>query len=194
MVIASWNVNSIRARLEHVRGWLTQRNPDVLLLQELKAVEFPAELFQELGYTSAAVTQKSYNGVAILSHSPIKVVSTALVGDEADSHARFQEVVIRDIRVGSESGVGNDLSRNDADRELVYNDELTAKKWALNSAVECHLHTVEVIGSNPIAPTIPPSFQALAGISDLGLGPSGATSLICLMTPRCALRFAGVTA
>jgi hypothetical protein len=39
------------------------------------------------------------------------------------------------------------------DRELVYNDELTAAKWALNSAVECHLHTVEVIGSNPIAPT-----------------------------------------
>jgi hypothetical protein len=40
------------------------------------------------------------------------------------------------------------------DGELVYNDELTAAKWALNSAVECHLHTVEVIGSNPIAPTI----------------------------------------
>ncbi len=39
-------------------------------------------------------------------------------------------------------------------RELVYNDELTAPNWALNSAVECHLHTVEVIGSNPIAPTI----------------------------------------
>jgi hypothetical protein len=40
------------------------------------------------------------------------------------------------------------------DRELVYNDGLTAALWALNSAVECHLHTVEVIGSNPIAPTI----------------------------------------
>jgi len=39
-------------------------------------------------------------------------------------------------------------------RELMYNDELTATQWALNSAVECHLHTVEVIGSNPIAPTI----------------------------------------
>ena len=101
MVIASWNVNSIRARVEHVRGWLTQRNPDVLLLQELKAAEFPTELFQELGYTSAAVTQKSYNGVAILSRSPIKVVSTALVGDEADSHARFLEVVIRDLRVAN---------------------------------------------------------------------------------------------
>jgi exodeoxyribonuclease III len=99
MMIASWNVNSIRARMEHVTSWLTQRNPDVLLLQELKAAEFPAELFQELGYTSAAVTQKTYNGVAILSRSPIEVVSTALVGDEADSHARFLEAVIGDIRV-----------------------------------------------------------------------------------------------
>ena len=40
------------------------------------------------------------------------------------------------------------------DRELVYNDDFTANQWALNSAVECHLHTVEVIGSNPIVPTI----------------------------------------
>ena len=101
MVIASWNVNSIRARLEQVKGWLTQRNPDVLLLQELKAAAFPAELFQELGYTTAAVTQKGYNGVAILSRSPISVVSTALAGDEADSHARFLEVVIRDMRVAN---------------------------------------------------------------------------------------------
>jgi exodeoxyribonuclease III len=85
--------------MEHVRSWLTQRNPDVLLLQELKAAEFPAELFQELGYTSAAVTQKTYNGVAILSRSPIEVVSTALLGDETDSHARFLEAVIGGIRV-----------------------------------------------------------------------------------------------
>ena len=60
-----------------------------------------AELFQELGYTSVAVTQKSYNGVAILSRSPITVVSTALVGAEADGHARFLEAVIRDIHVAN---------------------------------------------------------------------------------------------
>ena len=65
MVFASWNVNSIRARLDHVIGWLTAHNPDVLLLQELKAAEFPAQPFERLGYTSAAVTQKTYNGVAI---------------------------------------------------------------------------------------------------------------------------------
>jgi exodeoxyribonuclease-3 len=99
MVIASWNVNSIRARLEHVKNWLTKHNPDVLLLQELKAAEFPAELFKQLGYESAAVTQKSYNGVATLSRHPNDIVSTTLIGDEADSHARFLEVVVNSIRI-----------------------------------------------------------------------------------------------
>ena len=99
MVIASWNVNSIRARLEHVKTWLTNHHPDVLLLQELKAAEFPAELFNELGYATAAVTQKTYNGVATLSRRPLDIVSTTLMGDETDSHARFLEVRIDGIRI-----------------------------------------------------------------------------------------------
>jgi exodeoxyribonuclease-3 len=101
MIIASWNVNSIRARIEHVKRWLEERHPDVLLLQELKGTDFPALLFKELGYESAAVTQKTYNGVAILSRHPIQVVSTTLIGDEADSHARFLEVMISDIRIAN---------------------------------------------------------------------------------------------
>jgi exodeoxyribonuclease-3 len=99
MVIASWNVNSIRARLEHVKTWLAAHNPDVLLVQELKATEFPALFFKDLGYESEAVTQKSYNGVAILSRHPIQVISTTLIGDEMDSHARFLEAVIKDLRI-----------------------------------------------------------------------------------------------
>jgi len=99
MVIATWNVNSIRARLEHVKNWIARHNPDILLLQELKAAAFPAEPFQELGYTSASVTQKAYNGVAILSRHPMDVVSSTLTGDEKDSHARFLEVLINDTRV-----------------------------------------------------------------------------------------------
>jgi exodeoxyribonuclease-3 len=71
----------------------------VLLLQELKGTEFPALRFQELGYNSASVTQKTYNGVAVLSRSPIETINTTLLGDEADSHARFLEVVIDKIRV-----------------------------------------------------------------------------------------------
>ena len=78
MKIASWNVNSIRARLDHVIAWLKLHGPDVLLMQELKGTDFPAEVFKELGYESAAVTQKAYNGVAILSRHPIETVSTTL--------------------------------------------------------------------------------------------------------------------
>ncbi len=99
VIIASWNVNSIRARLEHVTNWLQARQPDVLLLQELKGTEFPADVFRGLGYESVAVTQKAYNGVAILSRFPIKTVSAVLTGDQADSHARYLETEINHIRV-----------------------------------------------------------------------------------------------
>ena len=99
MKIASWNVNSIRARLDHVIAWLKLHGPDVLLMQELKGTDFPAEVFKELGYESAAVTQKAYNGVAILSRHPIETVSTTLAGDETDSHARYLEMTVEGIRV-----------------------------------------------------------------------------------------------
>jgi exodeoxyribonuclease III len=99
MKIASWNVNSIRARLEHVTAWLKERQPDVLLMQELKGTEFPADVFKGLGYESVAVTQKAYNGVAILSRFPIQTINSTLAGDEQDSHARFLEATIEGIRV-----------------------------------------------------------------------------------------------
>ncbi len=93
MKITSWNVNSIRALLDHVTAWLKARNPDVLL-QDLKGTEFPAAVFKDLGYESVAVTQKAYNGVAILSRHPIETISTTLAGDEAYSHARYLETAI----------------------------------------------------------------------------------------------------
>jgi exodeoxyribonuclease-3 len=65
-------------------------------MQELKGAEFPSLVFKGLGCESAAVTQ---NGVAILSRYPIKVISTTLLGDETDSHARFLEVMIDGLRV-----------------------------------------------------------------------------------------------
>jgi exodeoxyribonuclease III len=99
MKVASWNVNSIRARIDHVTAWIKQQQPDVLLLQELKATEFPSLVFSALGYESVAVTQKSYNGVAVLSRFPMETVSTTLAGDEADSHARYLEMTIEGIRM-----------------------------------------------------------------------------------------------
>jgi exodeoxyribonuclease III len=71
----------------------------VLLLQELKSPIFPAESFTDLGYESAAVTQKAYNGVAVLSRHRIQTISTSLSGNAADSHARLLEVVIDGNRI-----------------------------------------------------------------------------------------------
>ncbi len=73
ITIATWNVNSIRARLARVSEWLAEAAPDVVLLQEIKTVEetFPHEAIGDLGYNVAVHGQKSYNGVAILSKSPI---------------------------------------------------------------------------------------------------------------------------
>lgn len=66
--IASWNVNSIRVRLEHVKAWLQAEHPDVLVLQETKVQDhdFPSDEFSALGYGVCFIGQKSYNGVAIL--------------------------------------------------------------------------------------------------------------------------------
>ena len=94
ITIATWNVNSIRARMGHVTSWLESVQPDALLLQELKATEFPALEFRALGYESAAVCQKSYNGVAILARVPIETVSIALPGGDGDTHALFLESML----------------------------------------------------------------------------------------------------
>jgi exodeoxyribonuclease-3 len=99
MKIASWNVNSIRSRLDQALHWLEDRQPDVLLLQELKGTEFPAAEFKAIGYESAAVTQKAYNGVAILSRHPLETVSTILAGDQSDTHARYLETTIQGLKI-----------------------------------------------------------------------------------------------
>jgi len=93
--IATWNVNSIRPRLEHLSRWLQERQPDVALLQETKCSDehFPYEAIEDLGYNCAHAGQKSYNGVAILSKRPIEEVIRALPGNEDDPQARYIEAV-----------------------------------------------------------------------------------------------------
>lgn len=96
MRIATWNVNSINARLETVVRWFEQATPDVACLQELKCIDerFPAEPFERLGYNLAVHGQKTYNGVAILSKTPLEDVRRGLPGDDADEHARYIEAVV----------------------------------------------------------------------------------------------------
>jgi exodeoxyribonuclease III len=125
MVIASWNVNSLRARVDQVTAWLKAHDPDLLLLQELKGAEFPALHFKALGYESAAVTQRTYNGVAVLSRHPLRIVSTTLLGDEADSHARFLEVLVKDVRIANiYLPNGNPVGSEKFDYKLAWMDRL----------------------------------------------------------------------
>ena len=106
MRIATWNVNSINARLETVLAWFKEANPDVACLQEIKCVDekFPTEAFESLGYNVAVHGQKSYNGVALVSKTPLEDVRKGLPGDEGDDHARYIEAVVSGpapIRVAS---------------------------------------------------------------------------------------------
>lgn len=94
--IATWNVNSIKSRLEAACAWIKRAAPDVLCLQEIKCETgaFPAQAFEDLGYNVAVHGQKSYNGVALLSKWPMDDIITALPGDEADAQARYIEGVV----------------------------------------------------------------------------------------------------
>ena len=100
MRIASWNVNSIKARLDIVTGWLANDLCDVLLIQETKSqdVNFPIDEFQAMGWHVAFHGQKSYNGVAIAARAPLNDVVRGLAGDEADEQARYMEATIDGVR------------------------------------------------------------------------------------------------
>jgi len=106
MKIATWNVNSVNARLETVLAWFREAQPDVACLQEIKCVDekFPAEAFERLGYNVAVHGQKSYNGVALLSKTPLDDVRKGLPGEDTDDHARYIEAVVsgpEPVRVAS---------------------------------------------------------------------------------------------
>jgi exodeoxyribonuclease-3 len=101
MKIASWNVNSIRAREERLFAWLEVHKPDVLCLQELKAAEsqFPRERVERAGYHAAVFGQKTYNGVAILSREEPADVQTGFGDGDADEAARLISATVRGVRV-----------------------------------------------------------------------------------------------
>lgn len=96
MKILTWNVNSVKQRLEHLLRVLREIGPDVVCLQELKCVEeaFPRAEIEAAGYNAAVLGQKAYNGVALLSRAPLEDVRRGLPGDESDEHARYIEGVV----------------------------------------------------------------------------------------------------
>jgi exodeoxyribonuclease-3 len=133
MKIATWNVNSVRQRLDSLLAWLKEREPDIVCLQEIKCQDdaFPREPIEALGYNVAVHGQKTFNGVALLSKLPFDEVKSGLDGNDGDVQARFLEAL-----VSTKTGVvrvvslylpnGNPAPGDKYDYKLQWMDRLTA--------------------------------------------------------------------
>jgi exodeoxyribonuclease III len=100
--IATWNVNSIKSRIDHVIKWCSLSQPDILCLQETKIVndKFPAQKLKAAGYPHLAVLgERAYNGVAVISKVPLSDVVTKLPGDKSDNQSRFISAMAGDVRL-----------------------------------------------------------------------------------------------
>jgi exodeoxyribonuclease-3 len=141
--LATWNVNSIKVRLEAARAWLAETAPDVVCLQEIKSTDetFPAEAFESLGYNCAVHGQKTYNGVAILSKRPLEDVTPRLPGGDSDDHARYIEALVPGdigmVRVASiYAPNGNPIGTDKFAYKLAWMERLAARAKALMAVEE----------------------------------------------------------
>jgi exodeoxyribonuclease-3 len=153
MKIATWNVNSIRQREQHVQRWLQRVQPDLLVLQEIKceAAAFPALSLHGLGYQSEVVGQKSYNGVAALARVPFTITHRSLPGLPADdAQARYIEVQANGITViGIYLPNGNSGGEAGFAYKLAWMDRLAERAAALLEADTAFVIT----GDFNVAPT-----------------------------------------
>lgn len=194
MRIATWNVNSIKARLPRVTGWLEAAQPDVVCLQEIKCVDenFPAAEIEALGYHVAVHGQKTYNGVAILSKHEMEDVSTGLPGDDEDEQARYIEATIKGVRVcGLYLPNGNPAPGPKYDYKLSWMDRLIVRAKELLAEETCFL----MAGDYNVCPTdgdvydpkgfagdalcLPPSRNRFRQLINLGL-----TDAVALRNPQ----------
>jgi exodeoxyribonuclease-3 len=101
MRVASWNINSVRARTERLVTWLKESSPDVLCLQELKCTDdqFPRLEIEAAGYRAETFGQKTYNGVAILSREPATDVRRGLDDGVEDPQSRLVAATVKGVRI-----------------------------------------------------------------------------------------------
>jgi exodeoxyribonuclease-3 len=126
MIVATWNVNGIRARLDFVRHWLRERKPDVVGLQELKVSDeqFPYAELEACGYHCAVHGQKAWNGVAILTREESQVEQTGLPGQE-EFGARLISATVGGIRFTTVYVPnGKQVEHDDYPRKLAWLDSL----------------------------------------------------------------------
>ena len=150
MKIASWNLNSLKVRLEQVLEWLDHQRPDALGLQETKLTDdkFPVEPFAELGYHVAFAGQPTYNGVALISRHELLDVVTE-IPDFPDEQKRVIAATVDDVRVINLYVVnGKEVGSDKYDYKLAWFDAVT--KWVADE-LSRHHKTV-VMGDFNIAP------------------------------------------
>jgi exodeoxyribonuclease-3 len=183
--IATWNVNSLKARLPRVEAWLAEVEPDVLCLQETKLADraFPALTFEALGYTSAHRGQGQWNGVAVLSRRGLDDVVTGFAdGGPPDAEARLLTATCGGVHVTSVYVPnGREIGHEQYAYKLGWLERLRAHVAATSAPDD----DVVVAGDFNIAPTdadvwspaafvgsthvTPPEREALAHLCDWGL-------------------------
>lgn len=145
MIIASFNINGIKARLETLLTWLETSAPDVALLQEIKSTDetFPREPIERLGYNVETHGQKGFNGVAILSRLPLEDVTRGLPGNDDDDQARYMEATVvgkTAVRVCNlYAPNGNPAPGPKFDYKLAWMKHLKARAQELLKLEECFL-------------------------------------------------------
>lgn len=142
MLIATFNINGIKARHEALLDWLGRRRPEVALLQEIKSTDesFPREPIEALGYRIETHGQKSFNGVAILSRLPLEDVVRGLPGDAEDEQARWIEATVTGTRavriVALYAPNGNPAPGPKYDYKLAWLERMRARASALLASEE----------------------------------------------------------
>jgi exodeoxyribonuclease-3 len=180
MKLATWNVNSVKARQEAAVAWLKEAVPDVVCLQEIKCTDdgFPAAPFEELGYNCAVHGQKSYNGVAILSKRPLEDVTPRLPDGEGDDHARYIEAIVPaakgTVRVASiYAPNGNPIGTDRFTYKLDWLERLQAHAQAILKFEE----PLALMGDFNIIPTADDVYDPKAWLEDALFQPESRAAL-----------------
>ena len=150
MIIATWNVNSLKVRLPHLLDWLANRKPDVVCLQETKTedAKFPADELKGAGYHVAFSGQKTYNGVAILSRTPQTEVQAG-IPDFSDEQKRVLAATVDGVRIVC-AYVPNGQSVDSEKYEYKLNWLAALERW-LSGELQRH-PSLAVLGDYNIAP------------------------------------------
>ena len=119
MIISSWNVNSVRARIDNIKGYLVKYKPDIMLMQEIKTEEinFPFDVFSSLDYKSYVHGQKSYNGVAIISKKELNNIKVDIIKDKLkqsriiSADIEYKKKIIQLINIYTPNGNPIDTSK-----------------------------------------------------------------------------------